>query len=110
MDGNQCIFVQLLYIFQVQYLAKAFNLVLILPLDAPRLTENCTRDESLRLTRVRPRRKIETIIIDANIIIRGGLVTPDLSSKGGELLVVDVINEDMWRRLKAVEFVTQARL
>jgi len=38
------------------------------------------------------------------------LVTPDLSSKGGELLVVDVIDEDMWRRLKAVEFVTRARL
>jgi len=109
-DRNQCIFVQLLYIFQVQYLEKTFNLVLALPLDAPRLVENRTRDNILRLTRIRPRRKIETIIIDANIIIRGGLVAPDLSSKGGELLVVDVIDEDMWTRLKAVEFVTRARL
>lgn len=108
-NGNQCIFVQVLYIFQVQYLEKMFDLVLALPLDAPRLSGNRGRDEALRLTRVRPRRRVETIIIDANIIIRAGLVSADLASNGGEMLVVDAIDEDMWRRLKSVEFITRAR-
>jgi len=41
-----------------------------------------------------------------NINVRGGLLAADLESNGRELLVVDVIDEDMWRRLKAVELVT----
>jgi hypothetical protein len=109
-DGNRCIFIQLLYIFRVQYLEDTFHLALALPLDAPPLAENRARDKLLRLTRVRPRRKIETIIIDTNIIIRGGLVAEDLSSKVGEFLVVDAIDEDMWRRLKGIEFVVRARV
>ena len=34
-EGNECIFVQVLYIFQVQYLEKIYNLTLVLPFDAP---------------------------------------------------------------------------
>jgi hypothetical protein len=109
-NGNQCIFAQLLYIFRVRYLENSFDLVLVLPLDAPRLADNRGRDQALRLTRVRPRRKVETLIIEANIIVRGGLVAADLASNGGEMLVVDGIDEDMWMRLKSVEFVTRARL
>jgi len=45
-----------------------------------------------------------------NTVIRGGLLAPDLASRGGEFLVVDVIDEDMWMRLKDVEFVTRARI
>jgi len=109
-NGNQCIFAQILYIFRVQYLERTFDLVLVLPLDAPRLANNRGRDGTLQLTRVCPRRRTETIIIEANIIIRGGLVAADLASAAGEMLVVDVIDEDMWRRLKSVEFITHARL
>jgi hypothetical protein len=109
-NGNQCIFAQLLYIFRVRYLEKTFNLVLVQPLDAPQLADNRGRDQALRLTRIRPCRRIETLIIEANIIIRGGLVAADLASNGGEMLVIDGIDEDMWRRLKSVEFVTRARL
>jgi hypothetical protein len=108
--GNECIFVQVLYLFQVQYLEKTYDFALVLPLDAPRLADNRGRDTALRLTRLHPRRRTDMIIIDANIVIRGGLVMADLASVGGELLVVDVIDEDMWRRLKSVELITRATI
>jgi hypothetical protein len=109
-NDNKCIFIQLIYIFQIQYLAKSFDLALVLPLDNSRLAVNRSRDEALRLTRLCPRRRSDSIIIDANTIIRGGLVSSDLGSGGGELLINNFIDEDMWMRLKKIDLVTRARL
>ena len=36
--------------------------------------------------------------------------TAKTSSKGGEHLVIDVVDKDMWRRLKTVELVTDAQI
>lgn len=66
------------------------------------MQENRTRDDILRLTRVSPRRRILSVVIDTSTIIRGALLTPDISSQAGEYLVVNTIDEDMWRRLKSV--------
>ena len=83
---------------------------LVLPFDAPKLPANRSRDDTLRLTRLCPRRQTETVVIDVKTIIRGGLLAPDKASRGGEFLVVDVIDKDMWMRLKDVEFVMCAKI
>lgn len=84
------------------YNGTMHRLAVALPMDAPRLQENRARDDTLRLTRVSPRRRTHSVVIDTSTIIRGALLTPDISSRGGEYLVVDTIDEDMWRRLKSV--------
>lgn len=101
-DGNECVFVQILFLFSMTHNRKNLNLAIVLPMDAPRMQENRTRDDILRLTRVSPRRRILSVVIDTSTIIRGALLTPDISSQAGEYLVVNTIDEDMWRRLKSV--------
>lgn len=109
-NDNKHLFVQLIRSFKVRYLGQTFSLALVLPFDVPCLQRNRGRDDALRLIRLRPRQRVRSIVIDANTIVRGGLLTPDLDSNGGEHLVIDVIDEDMWRRLKTVELVTNARI
>jgi hypothetical protein len=109
-NDNKCIFVQLIHIFRIQYLQNSFDLALVLPFDQPRLSENRTRDEALRFTRLCPRRRSDSVIIDANTIIRGGLLMPDLESQGSEVLVNNFIDEDMWMRLKTIELVIRSKL
>ena len=109
-NGNECVFVQVLFIFSTRHLDRNLNLALVLPFDVPKLPANRSRDDALRLTRLCPRRQTETVVINVDTVIRGGLLAPDLASRGGEFLVVDVIDEDMWMRLKDVEFVTRARI
>ena len=49
----------------------------------------------LQLIRLHPWQRVQSIVIDVNTIVCGGLLTPDLDSNGGEHLVIDVIDEDM---------------
>ena len=111
-DDNKYTFVQLVYIFQVRLLEKTLSLALVHPFDAPLLRNQSSnlRDHALRIKRLHPQRRLQSVIIDVNTIVCGGLLAPDLESRGGEHLVIDVIDEDLWKRLKVVEFVTNAWL
>ena len=109
-DGNQCIFVQLLFLFSVEFNGRTLDLALVLPQDVPRSLTNRPRDVELRLTRVQPRRRSSSVVIDTKLIIRGALLTRDLMSANGEYLVVDSIDEDFWLRFKSVELVQNAPL
>lgn len=109
-EGNKCIFVQLLFLFSIIYAGKHHQLALVLPMDIPRMQENRARDEILKFTRVCPRRRALSAIIDTSTIIRGALLTPDISSRAGEFLVVNTIDEDMWRRLKSIVLQVNVKL
>lgn len=108
-DGNECIFIQILFLFSMAYNGTKHNLAVVLPMDAPRMQENRARDDALRLTRVSPRRRMHSVVIDTSTIIRGALLTPDISSNAGEFLVVNTVDEDMWRRLESVVLKLNAR-
>jgi len=109
-NGNQCIFIQLLFLFSVEFNGRTLDLALVLPLDVPRSLTNRPRDVKLQLTRVQPRRRSSSVVIDTKLIVRGALLTRDLMSANGEYLVVDSIDEDFWLRFKSVELVQNAHL
>jgi hypothetical protein len=86
-------------------------MALVLPLDVPRPLQNRSRDEALRLTRVRERSMASTVFIDTNSIIRGGLLVEDHTSEDGkDRFIVDVTDEDMWMRMKGLELVAHAKI
>ena len=109
-DANQCVFIQLLFLFSTEYNGIKYQLALALPLDLPPLERNAQRDRELRLCRVRPRRRQASIIVNMEMIVRGALLTEDLSSEGGEKLVVEFIDEDFWLRLKSVDLMTRVTM
>ena len=109
-NGNQCIFVQLIFLFSVEFNGCTLGLALVLPLDVPRSLTNQPRDVRLQLTRVQPQHRSSSVVIDTKLIVRGALLTRDLMSENGEYLVVDSIDEYFCLRLKSVELVQNAHL
>jgi len=109
-NGNQCIFIQLIFLFSVEFNGRTLGLALVLPLDVPRSLTNRPRDVRLQLTRVQTRCRSSSVVINTKLIVRGALLTRDLMSENGEYLVIDSIDEDFWLRLKSVELVQNAHL
>ena len=109
-DANQCVFIQLLFLFSTEYNGIKYQLALVLPLDVPPLERNAQRDRDLRLCRVRPRRRQASIVVNMERVVRGALLTEDLSSEGGEQMVVEFIDEDFWLRFKSVDLVTRVNM
>lgn len=107
-DEDHCIFVQVLYILQITYTEACHFMALMLPFDLPRLPIHSKRDSEMRLTQVCPWPRGSSLFIDTNSIIRGALLAEDPSSPGGEHLVVDFIDKDMWMRLKSTTLITNA--
>lgn len=108
--GQQCMFVQVLYIFRVTYEEVRHHLALVIPFNVPLNQQmpnrNPNRDRELRLTCVCPRPRESSIFINTDTIIRGALLAEDLSSRAAERLVVNFIDQDMWMWLKTVDLIT----
>lgn len=84
-------------------------MALILPMDRPTLLLNRTRDRTLRLTRVRSRTRQGSIVVDAETIIRGALLTSEHDSPG-EFFVLNTIDDDLWWRMKSVKLAQNVNL
>jgi hypothetical protein len=108
-DALNCIFAQLLSIFTIKCEGKAYRMALILPMDRPTLLLNRTRDRTLRLTRVRSRTRQGSIVVDAETIICGALLTSEHDSPG-EFFVLDTIDDDLWWRMKSVKLAQNVNL
>ena len=66
---NKAIFIQLLTIFDLQYIDHRIPMVLVLPLDEPRAMEHQGHHSQLRLKRLCPRAHKNVVLIDTNTII-----------------------------------------
>ncbi|KAF9044107.1 hypothetical protein BJ165DRAFT_1594751 [Panaeolus papilionaceus] len=95
------VIVQLLFLFQTTYDGRKYDLALVLPFDELLSRANRGRDTSLRLTRLHPRRRRAAVLVDVNAITRGALLAPDPSSAENEMILVDLVDEDMWMRFKS---------
>jgi len=108
-DALNCIFVQLLSIFTIECESKAYRMALILPMDRPTLLLNQTRDCTLRLTHVHSRTRQGSIVVDAETIIRGALLTSEHDSPV-EFFVLDMIDDDLWWQMKSVKLAQNVNL
>ncbi|KAJ7668084.1 hypothetical protein B0H17DRAFT_1142650 [Mycena rosella] len=93
------IFVKLIYMFKIELDDKnTYSLALVQPLDTPR-GRISAKDRALKLIRVRekPRRAAEFIFVQS--IIRGAVLV-SAGDQEGDHLVMDVLDGDMYLRLK----------
>lgn len=104
--GDSFIFAQMVAVLGVEVDGVEHLLSLILPYDEKTTgsaREKVRRDRDLMFHRVRARsRKADSAVVLARTLVRGALLVPDFSEKwpGDEYLVVDVVDADMWLRMK----------
>ena len=87
-------------------------MALILPLDEaiPR-AELVLSDRDFRFTRVRSHRRSDAAFIDINSIVRGALlINSNDGEASDEFIVFDVLDEDMWWRMKSIRLTSKVRL
>ena len=95
---HKCIFARILFIFAIKLGSSYHAIVLIQPYDSY-LGPRRRKDEELGLFRVGAKPNSEFIPLRS--IIRGALLVQDFDEeKSGEFIVVDVIDGDMFFRIK----------
>jgi hypothetical protein len=94
-------FAQLCFIFKCTVNATQYSMALIHPYDALPGTINQQRDREFRFHKLKakPRASSEFILVES--IVRGALVVEDYGTEG-HFLVVDVVDADMWFRVKGM--------
>jgi hypothetical protein len=94
------IFVHLVYVFTFTIDGRAHPFALVQALDVG-IPQRYTKDRLLSLYRVRQRKREKCEFISVHSIIRGALLVPDFEIKGDHL-VVDIVDADMYFRIKAM--------
>lgn len=99
--GDGYYFARLLYLFIYKFQGTTFPIALIQPYaDVYPLRK---KDKELRLHRLRPKRRGDSIFISARSIRRGAFLVPALDpAHPSDLIVVDVIDTDMFLRIKSM--------
>lgn len=97
-------FAQLLQMFSIKYKDRTHHLALIWPMDHPVPLLNRGRDRDLRFTRVVARLRSSCVLVDIETIVRGALLVKDYASQfPDEHIVLDVIDADLWWRMKEIK-------
>jgi len=113
-NGQTCICAQLLEVFGITIHGTVYHIALVLPLDEhiPMGEGHHAHDNALRFTRIWARHRSKAVFIMVESIICGALLAPASSEpeQMDEHLVIDVIDEDMWWRMKSVKLVYNVKL
>ncbi|KAJ7700548.1 hypothetical protein B0H14DRAFT_3100108 [Mycena olivaceomarginata] len=97
-QGN--IFVRLVYVFTFEIDGRRHPFALVQALDVG-IPQRYTKDRVLSLYRVRQCEREKCEFISVHSIIRGALLIPDFEIQGDHL-VVDIVDGDMYLRIKAM--------
>ncbi|KAJ7059280.1 hypothetical protein C8F01DRAFT_1220265 [Mycena amicta] len=92
------IFARLVFLFTCDVNGKQLPFALIQAMDAP-TGQRTAKDKRLGFYRVREKARRQSEFISAHSIIRGALLAPDFE-KPGNYLAVDLVDTDMFFRLK----------
>ncbi|KAJ7471600.1 hypothetical protein B0H11DRAFT_2158977 [Mycena galericulata] len=96
--GN--VFVRLIYVFTCTVEDKVYPFALVQALDVG-TGQQSAKDKALGFYRIREKERRKAEFISVHSIIRGALLAPDFD-KPGDYLVADVVDGDMFFRLKAM--------
>lgn len=96
-------FARLLYLFTFSYEDVVLPVALILPFSEITVLRNWekARDKDLNLHRLRARPRKDSEFISIRSITRAAFIVPE-HSKDSDFLVVDVVDTDMFLRIKAM--------
>ncbi|KAF7337221.1 hypothetical protein MSAN_02274500 [Mycena sanguinolenta] len=94
------IFVRLVFVFTCEIGGKVHPFALVQPLDV-KTGPRTIKDKALGLHRIRQRERSKCEFISVHSIIRGALLAPDFD-KRGDYFVVDIVDADMYFRLKTM--------
>ncbi|KAH6871585.1 hypothetical protein BKA70DRAFT_1130952 [Coprinopsis sp. MPI-PUGE-AT-0042] len=107
-DGRRQVFAQMVVILGMMVSGQEVLLLVLIPYDDT-LTEasgaatraKARRDEAFEFIRVRQRLQAKAVVVFAETIIRGALLVKDFSNEAGrDFLVVDIVDADMFMRMK----------
>ncbi|KAK0436805.1 uncharacterized protein EV420DRAFT_1281073 [Desarmillaria tabescens] len=113
-DDDGPYFAQLVQVFTCNIGGKDFPLALIQPFTEAVSLTTAKLDEDLGFYRVSAKKRDECIFISIYSIIRGALLVEDFgfnrgstnqSNQSKEYLVVDIVDEDMYLRMKALAYI-----
>jgi hypothetical protein len=98
-SSDRDFFARLLYLFTFSFEGVVLPVALVLPFSE--ISGHRRRDRDLNFHRLRERPRAESIFISLRSISRGAFIVPE-HSRGGDFLVVDVVDTDMFLRIKAM--------
>jgi hypothetical protein len=111
-DGTHAVFGQMVAVLGVIVDGEEHLVSIVLPYDR-KLSEEGNpalqrtrryRDKDMRFHRVRSRRMKDAVVVFSETILRGALLVLDHTCPyDDELLVVDVVDQDMWLRMKEIK-------
>lgn len=94
------IFAQLVFLFNCVVDGTTYPIALIQPFDAPAGPRQ-SKDKDLCFYRVRRNARISCEFISTRSIVRGALLVEDYE-RVGDFLVMDLVDTDMFLRMKAI--------
>ena len=92
-------FACLLYLFTFSFEAVVLPVALILPFSEISVLRH--QDKDLGFHRLRARQQAESAFISIQSISHGAFIVPE-NSRDGDFLVIDVVDTDMFLRIKAM--------
>jgi hypothetical protein len=98
--ANGYIFAQLIFMFSCEVDRKKYPIALVQPFDAP-IPNRSRKDKDLGLCRVRERPCAQSEFVLVSTIVRGALLAEDPENVG-DWFVVDLVDTDMFLRLKKI--------
>ncbi|KAF8812136.1 hypothetical protein BYT27DRAFT_7221243 [Phlegmacium glaucopus] len=99
----EVMFAQILYVFGVTINNTEEHVALVLPFDETPDRQHCERDEALRFTHVQARHRSKATLINVESI--------DFKAEhDDEYIVMDVVDADLWWRMKFVSLARHVRM
>lgn len=110
-SDTEVMFAQILYIFGVTVNNTEMHVALVLPFDETPDRHHRERDEALHFTRVQARHRSKATFIHVESIVRGAVLVKDFEAEhGDEYIVMDVLDADLWWRMKSVSIARHVKI